>query len=324
MNKTILIIGVGQIGSRHLQGILKTDKPLYVYVVDPSIDSLNIARERAAEITHIHEVYFKADWDGLPSLIDLCIVATSANVREKIVRKLLEDFTIDYLVLEKVLFQEMAAYQIIKELFEIKKQKAWVNHPRRMFASYQQLKKRLSNDHNKTYHIVGGNWGLGCNALHFIDLIVYLEESDLKQLDSDWIDNIVQPSKRNGYVEFTGTIKGILNNGTVFTVTSFAAEASPITISIFAGESRFIIQEGGTPQVYQLERSNDFGQNRFPFVMEFQSDLSKQLVIDFFEKGICYLPSYKEAFCSHEIFVGSLLNKYTAITGFEVTALPIT
>lgn len=47
----IIIIGAGQLGSRHLQGVLKSTYALNVTVVDPSEESLNTARERAEKIS---------------------------------------------------------------------------------------------------------------------------------------------------------------------------------------------------------------------------------------------------------------------------------
>ena len=53
-----LIIGAGQLGSRHLQGLVKYLGQLEIYVLDPSIDSLIIAQEREREITHNHEIIY--------------------------------------------------------------------------------------------------------------------------------------------------------------------------------------------------------------------------------------------------------------------------
>ena len=45
----IAIIGAGQLGSRHLQGLAKLQLPCQVHVVDPSPKSLEVARQRFAE-----------------------------------------------------------------------------------------------------------------------------------------------------------------------------------------------------------------------------------------------------------------------------------
>ena len=57
--KNIVIVGSGQLGSRHLQGVLKYNKEkLAVYVMDPSQDALEVSKERATEVDHNHELHF--------------------------------------------------------------------------------------------------------------------------------------------------------------------------------------------------------------------------------------------------------------------------
>ena len=54
----IAIIGGGNIGSRHLQAVARIDKPLNIFVVDPSVSSRDLAVERFHEIdkSGIHEL----------------------------------------------------------------------------------------------------------------------------------------------------------------------------------------------------------------------------------------------------------------------------
>lgn len=40
----VLIIGSGNIGYRHFEGLLKTDLSLKIYVIDPSVEALNLAQ----------------------------------------------------------------------------------------------------------------------------------------------------------------------------------------------------------------------------------------------------------------------------------------
>ena len=51
MSKNIAIIGGGQIGSRHLQGLAKLSKQFQIYVVDPDKQALSIAKQRYLEVS---------------------------------------------------------------------------------------------------------------------------------------------------------------------------------------------------------------------------------------------------------------------------------
>ena len=322
--KTNLLIGAGQLGSRHLQGLLKYKGSQIIYVIDPSPASLEIAKQRACEIEHKHIVHYNVSWEDIPHFFDLVIIATSANVREKVINQLLKGFQIKYLLLEKVLFQEIDAYDKTAILLEEKIVKTWVNHPRRLFKSYIDIKQHLNLEIPKVYQITGGNWGLGCNGLHFIDLILFLSESKISSLDAEWVDELILESKRTGFIEFTGTLKGRLENGSSFFITSLKNESSAITNTIFDSNTRYIIQEVGTPQTLIMKSEGNFKPESIPFIMEFQSNLTTQLAEDIFQTGECNLPSYNEAAEAHKLFINCLLGKYKVLSGIETKILPIT
>lgn len=323
--KNIAIIGSGQLGSRHLQGMLRYNSDqLTVYIIDPSRESLDISFARANEIKHPHLLTFKDDWNNLPEIFDIVIVATSANVREQVINQLLSQYKVEYLILEKVLFTDLMAYQRVSELLKSKSTKTWVNHPRRMFISYHELKNILGKNFIGTFQLTGGNWGLGCNGLHFIDFFEYLSGSKLEIIDADWVDSEILESKRKGFVEFTGTLKGKLSNGSVFQVTSLKGEPAAGTIAIIDSENRFIIQESGSPAIYQMKKSDGFKQSILPFTMEFQSSLTTKLLEELFSGGNCNLPTYEEAKQTHVLFIKALLKPYNKSHKTDTHILPIT
>ena len=216
-----LIIGAGQLGSRHLQGLLKFDKEQIIYVLDTSKSSLNIAEERASEIEFEHTIKYITNWDNIPSELDLVIVATGASVRSKVVTKLLKVCNVKNLILEKILFQDLESYSDISKLIKATGTPTWVNHPRRMFKHYIDIKNKLSaSEEVVNFQVFGGNWDLACNALHFIDLISFLSNSEVMELDFKGIDNKVINSKRSNCIEFTGSFSGKLKNGNNFNICS--------------------------------------------------------------------------------------------------------
>jgi predicted dehydrogenase len=92
--KINLIIGAGQLGSRHLQGLLKLNVEQVIYVLDTSLDSLKISKAREEEIHHNNQIHYFSEWDLLPKDFDLVIIATSANVRAKVVKQLIESSSV--------------------------------------------------------------------------------------------------------------------------------------------------------------------------------------------------------------------------------------
>ena len=109
MEKKIIIIGCGGIGSRHLQALCKIDIPVNIFAVDISTKSLNNAKKLVGKIINhnIKSLEFSKEIPNNIDEIDLCIIATSSNVRLSILKKLTSDYSIKNLILEKVLFQSV-------------------------------------------------------------------------------------------------------------------------------------------------------------------------------------------------------------------------
>lgn len=322
--KKSLIIGAGQLGSRHLQGLVKLEEQMEIFVLDLSIDSLKIAQEREEEINHNHKIIYTQSWDTLPAFFDIVIVATNANIRESIINQLLSKHKVHFLILEKVLFQELEAYQRIHQLLLRHDVITYVNHPRRMFKSYADLKLKIDHNIQNIYSVVGGNWGLGCNALHLLDLFVYLSGHRIKDININSVDDDLLESSRKGFVEFTGTLTGHLLDNSFFSITSLKGDLSSISVTIFNSEQRFIIQEGGTPKIYELAKNNLFKIEDQDFNTQYQSQLTTNIAIELFENNFCSLPTFDEARDTHELFIKELLLKYNKITGLKSVILPVT
>jgi hypothetical protein len=318
-----LVIGAGQLGSRHLQGLLRNPLKQKIIVIDPSRQALEVSQTRAMEIAHDHEIEYCVDWTAVPQDLDLVIVATNSMVREKIVEYLLRHFTARFLILEKVLFPELKAYDRVASLLENHKVKTWVNHPRRMFKNYRAIKNALQSV-PFSFQVSGGNWGLGCNGLHFIDLCMFLTDSKIETIDAEWVDDAILPSKRNGFVEFTGTIKGKMQNGAMFQISSFENTEIPLTIKLSSQLEHWIIQENGGREIVNLQTTVADNLHKTKFESEYQSSLTTTVLSDLINKSDCLLTPFAQAMHAHQLFVSVLIEKYSKVTNVRADICPIT
>ena len=326
INKKVLIIGAGQIGSRHLQGTLRIKYPLDIFVFDPIKSSLETAKERAAEIeSNCHKVYFMNDMTSIPNSIDLAIIATTSNVRESVVRTLIETVHLKYLILEKILFQSPSAYNEIPALLAEKKIKTWVNLPMRTYEHFREFKAILAQlNERMSFCVVGSNWRIGCNAIHYVDLFEYLCGSSLNQLNADWLDTELIPSKRGGFVEFSGTIKGIAKNKSTLMINSFPGEFGDVTIYISTPSHRFIIQEGNNCIIHHLEKESGFNTASKNYSPVYQSTLTGDYLTDIFDSGNCNLSKLDEIANTHKLYIEEFLTFYNTTNMSASVLCPIT
>ncbi|NCI49047.1 Gfo/Idh/MocA family oxidoreductase [Sediminibacterium roseum] len=218
----IAIIGAGQLGSRHLQGLMKSTLDLNIAVVDPLESSLAVAKQRAGEIPRgknkINVNYFTVISE-LQRTIDFCIVATNSDVRLRVLKEVADRSDVKNMLLEKVLFQDLASYDIAQDLLTEKKIKAWVNSGWRNFPFLKEIRNEVRAPSKMTYVVTGGRWGLACNTIHNMDLLSCLSGIQDFTLDISAIEKII-PSKRNGFYEMIGTLICRQSNGSVMLLNS--------------------------------------------------------------------------------------------------------
>lgn len=113
---SVAIIGAGQLGSRHLQGLARIEEPLEIYIVDPHEQSLKVSNKRFQEIPNHNNktLHLLTNVQELPLNIDFVVLATNSKQRLHVLKELLKQSTVKYLVLEKFLFPYVEEYKAAK------------------------------------------------------------------------------------------------------------------------------------------------------------------------------------------------------------------
>jgi len=323
--KKIIIIGAGQLGSRHLQSIAQSSFGISIEVVEPFESARVIAKERYEEIEDkkfVSDIQFYSSIKDLSSDIDMAIIATGADVRFKVVKELLESKKVSNLVLEKVLFQTLDEYTMMESILEKMNTKCWVNHPRRMFPTYHMLKKELKGANQVSYNFQGGNWGLGCNALHFIDHLAFLVNSTNIEINNSYLDNKIYQSKRKGFVEFNGLLTGKIDNHTFSLYSN--KDDTPSLFSITSDNLTAKINESEGQIILATKKNNWKEEIINDKIVYYQSELSSILIREILIDESCQLPTYKEAKNLHIPFIETLLQHMNKVNGQDNKICPIT
>ena len=137
-----------------------------IFIVDPNLDSLNIARERYESIsgTDSNIVSYSKSLDDVTctSKIDIVIIATASNVRAEVTVDLLKKFEVKTIIFEKILFQKRNDYFLISELLKNKNVNAYVNCPMRMMSFYNEIQSSFKG--TKFTYIVSKIFGCFCQG----------------------------------------------------------------------------------------------------------------------------------------------------------------
>ena len=232
-----------------------------------------------------------------------------------LVKNISEACEVEYWILEKVLAQsEDEIHAIINSLS--REGSTWVNTPRRAMKWHQNIKTHLLSNVPVEFTICGGQWGLACNAIHFLDLVQWWTGETLLAVDTGHLDKGWIPSKRHGFFEIFGTITARFSNGSQATLTANGSNA-PLTISVKQEGLNWIIRE----QAGEAERSDGL---IIKGSMEFQSTIAQKIVEDILINGKCELPSLVESAGLHKPFLRDMLSHWNQCGDKKVEMLPIT
>lgn len=314
---TILIAGAGQLGSRHLQGVKTSKHKLDIWVYDLSEESLKVAEERYNQVESTSKsVHFVTSLDCVPANLDVAIVASSSKPRYAIVTQLLAKHSVKYMVLEKFLFPKLSDYAEIAQLLKEKNVTTWVNCPRRMWDGYAYIDSLLDHTKPVEYTYEGGEWGMCCNTIHFVDIFMKLNRQDTFEVN---IDNLVQEvvdSKRAGYVEIHGTEIFTTENSSKLTLTS---------IVDYDGDARSVIKNGENIIEYYEGKGEIYENGEKKVVpVHYQSGLSGILIDELLEKGNCQLATYEQSASYHVAYLNKLAPFINNIKGWTSDSCPIT
>jgi predicted dehydrogenase len=326
----VAIIGAGQIGSRHLQGLAKSRLMVDIHVFDPNVVNCDIAMQRFNEARGNSQragLVFNSSFDGPGINFDLAIISTNADIRARTVTDFLSVHDVQYIIFEKVVFQNSEQFEEIIKLLGQRNISAWVNCPRRAITFYQDLKKIITLKQSVSMHVEGYDWGLACNAIHFIDLLAFLTGCFDFTTETSKLDMTVIDSKRKGFIEFTGTLEGRAASGHSFALASHLLPgkgvSTGLTIRFEYDGGNIIIDEAKGRALFHNgnEDSSDVIEH---FTIPYQSDSTAVMLESLLTGGKCMLTTLEESYALHAPFLEALTKHYNVITGSESRVCPIT
>lgn len=211
----ILIIGAGRMGVRHAQGVISLSFVEEVCLVDIKKEALDNARNLLGTSSDVNKMCFKK-LDVISheqGKYDVCIIATTAGDRKSLCNLAIR-FGCKNLMVEKPLGQSFS--QVLSLVDEMEKMplSVVVNLNMRLYESFKELRSDLAlypqMQGEKVITVNTGTLGIGCNGIHYLDLIYFLLDADRAELVAGEIDETTIPSGRGcEFCDFGGwsTIK---------------------------------------------------------------------------------------------------------------------
>jgi len=307
-----LIIGFGGMGCRHAQSLINVYKESVFYIYEPNQSIFENNLDLISQSSNNMIIKLSKLTDVKLKKIDFCIVATSSSPRFNILKEL-SLYDISYFLVEKIVFQTIKQFEEIKKIFGDKE--IYVNFVNRYFLNYIDIKKDINN-RSFTMDIIGGDYGLTCNAIHYFDLFKYFGAKNISLDNHNLKENFNLNKRGSEYKEFLGQISVNSKNGCRLNISSEKARKGDVEIIIKYSQKTNIINEGSLNHIKFFE--NDIISE--PFLIEFTSSLTSKIFSDILDSN-CILPKLEDTIDIHTILFSSV-NKSLKLNPEEIC--PIT
>ncbi|MDK9696765.1 MAG: hypothetical protein OEL76_10255 [Siculibacillus sp.] len=311
---TVALVGLGNIGFRHLQGLASIRDRIELIGIDPSPAAVERARgewERQGGRGR-----FASSLDALDEA-EVLILATPSRGRLDQMNLLLPRLRPKAAVLEKVVFTRRGDFEAATALAAESGTEIRVNCPCRMWPVYRDLAGRLAGvDGPIRLSIADPDLGLACNGVHNVDVFQFLVgDRAIRAVEVDLGD--VFESKRPGYFEVHGRFEIVTERGDRLSLAVRGDDAPGRRIRL---ETPI-----GVTDVDQFAGTHALGGEPVAFGRPpYQSELTGTVVADLLDHGRCGLPSLATSALAHGIFIDALTPHFEA-AGIDCRdGLPIT
>ncbi|MGB5324273.1 MAG: hypothetical protein WBN40_02460, partial [Pseudomonadales bacterium] len=250
------------------------------------------SRARLLELQNLNlgNVELLSSLDDVNEAIDLCVVSTSCESRLAIYKRCLE-LNPRYIILEKYLFKSREEFE---ECLALDRLPTFVNQ----WLYGSKAFDCIFEEEVRSVELIGSNWGMACNAVHWIDVFKRHMKITHLQAGSDTRISKVFPSKRAGYEEIHGELVFTdRDSDKTFRLVDHGDES-------LAGMQEFRLKN----KVYLFDFTkitlNRKVISHFPYL----SDLIGEVVGEILQNGRSHLPSLEESISQH-LLIEDMLEK---------------
>ncbi|MBI4370280.1 MAG: Gfo/Idh/MocA family oxidoreductase [Elusimicrobia bacterium] len=323
--KRVLLIGCGQLGSRHLQAAASLPGIDEIELVDPRQPAIDQALSHLKELPSPIKAKVKSftSLDQATPGGDLCIVATLADHRPQAIRQAADDLGYRSFLAEKLLAQSVSEYEALLVYSRARQLSIWVDLNYRAYEFYRKLKQTLAGE-PFIFTATAGAQGLANNGIHSADLFLFLDGSD----DIGPVGSFVYPgllsSKRGSHIfDLSGTLHGATPRGSQFILSYFKEGNASEHVNIVSSRYRAIV-DPTLAWAYESDSASGWQWRSVPFAENiFISHMSRGFVTDILQRGQCYLPTIEQAWPSHRFILGELTPHFQKLLKVEAEKCPV-
>ena len=256
---------------------------------------------------------------------DLCIMATQAVGRSRLVREVADRVSYRAFLLEKIVAQSTAEYEGLLRLAAQERLAIWVNCKTRAHPSHRRVKASLEAHEPIILSVVAGNQGLANNGIHMADLFAFYDGAPRIDPAGSQIDPILHPSKRGRELfDLSGTLLGLSPKGSRLSLSFSAHHDSPMCVTVASPRYRAVIDDM-VKWFYESTADTGWAWKPVPFDANLMvSTMTRLFASQILAFGRCELPTLEECYPAHRFILEELRPHFTQLLGQPMEHCPVT
>jgi predicted dehydrogenase len=306
----VVIIGMGNIGKRHLQSVCGLDLREGIVGFDTDGAVLRsvpvFCEENGMDASGLTLVDNEEEMLSSITAGAVVIAATPARDRVALLEKVLSASP-RAVIVEKPLCQSMREYEKIISLQDGCPTDVYVNFQKRTYPLYREIKERLDSRGTAFFHALAPG-GLACGGIHSLDLMVWLLDFADYEIVHAACSRTFE-SKRRGFFDLEGEVVFVTDGGVLCSLRAVAGDGL-VTNHLSSDKEEILINEiVGTLLVSRFPDFQEVRNVHIPYVSEITGKIVRAIIDGREPVG---LPDVHQAFLAHRI-----LFDYLAGTGNE-------
>lgn len=184
---------------------------------------------------------------------------------------------------------------------------------------YKNIKEIIYKEKKLNFLVKGYNWGMACNAIHFIDLVNWITGEKIINVETNRLNSSWIKAKREGFWEIMGELKVKFSNNVSLTMTCDKDKSNIKSYNIFIKNQNVYLdinEQRSLAKLNNVERVNGIFSNL--------SDIVPGVVSNLINSGSCEWTRLNESIFTHQKLIKSLVMHWKKNKASKLDILPIT
>lgn len=296
----IIIIGIGNIGKRHLQAISNLSIEFEVFCYDKMKTAMYSVPDFCAnnniKIKNLHYLYSINDVEKKINNTTIVILSATSKNRIDTLKMVLNKNPLS-IIAEKPLVQNLTDYEQIMRISKKNKVPIYINFIARVQPFYQKIYEDVKEEKEFVFYANMPKWGISTVGIHQFDLLCWLFRVNSYKMVASNLKSIYE-TKRKGFYDMVGSIILETEKRNICVFNNMENESIASIQIITSNKVYNIFEEQKKMLLIEKENAIELKEINFVYVSQYINIVIESIIST---NSSIMLPNIEEGYIAHKI-----------------------